>query len=204
MKKLLSALIVLAMLLSFASCKQKQETPTEPDSSVPVSESNTQSPSEAPTQKPTEAPTQKPTEKQTQKTTEPKPENKYAAIQEKTGDIIKAETDKKIWAGVVGDAYILLRNISTANEWGETGRVYELHCAQFAGQYSMWSDGYWELSDDGTQLTLTPENQSQNGSIGVDVGKSKTYTGQNGIFTIDLSFEQGGKATIKLDLNKAL
>lgn len=204
MKKLLCTLLALVMILSFAGCKQKEQISSEPENSASVSESNTQASTEAPTQAPTEAPTQKPTEKQTQRPTEPMTKNKYAEINSKTGNILKAETDKKIWAGVVGDAYILLRNISESNEWGESGRVYELHCAQFAGQYSMWSDGYWELSEDGTKLTLTPKNQGENGTIGVDVGESKTYTGQNGIFTIDITFEQGGKATIKLDLNKAL
>jgi len=36
---------------------------------------------------------------------------------------------------------------------------------------------YWELNDDGTELTLTPKNQSENGSIGVAAGKSKTFKG---------------------------
>lgn len=37
----------------------------------------------------------------------------------------------------------------------------------------MWSDGYWELNDDGTELTLTPKNQSENGNIGVAAGKAR-------------------------------
>lgn len=98
---------------------------------------------------------------------------KFAFIKDKKGDILRSDSESKIWAGVVGDAYILLRNTSDANEWGEKGRVYELHCAQFAGKYSMWSDGYWEINDDGTELTLTPKNQSENGSIGVAPEKAR-------------------------------
>lgn len=130
------------------------------------------------------------------------PAGKYAFIKDKKGQILKAESESKIWAGVIGDAYILLRNISDANEWGEKGRVYELHCAQFAGKYSMWSDGYWEINDDGTELTLTPKNQSENGNIGVSAGKSKIFKGQNGVFSVPITFEQGGKTTITIDLNK--
>ena len=74
--------------------------------------------------------------------------------------------------------------------------------AQFAGKYSMWSDGFWEINDDGTELTLTPKNQSENGSIGVAAGKSKTFKGQNGVFSVPVTFEQGGKTTIKIDFNK--
>ena len=74
---------------------------------------------------------------------------KFAFVKDKKGDILRADSESKIWAGVVGDAYILLKNISAPNEWGEKGRVYELHCAQFAGKYSMWSDGYWELNEMG-------------------------------------------------------
>lgn len=127
---------------------------------------------------------------------------KFAFIKDKKGDILRSDSESKIWAGVVGDAYILLRNTSDANEWGEKGRIYELHCAQFAGKYSMWSDGYWELNDDGTELTLTPKNQSENGNIGVAAGKSKTFKGQNGVFSVPVTFEQGGKTTIKIDFNK--
>lgn len=207
MKKFLSILIAIAVTASLAGCGQESETEDVPSTGTPVTVLETEPATQA--LEPTDLESTKPKsstepESTEQRATEPTTEAPFAAVSRKTGDILKAETDKKIWAGVVGDAYILLRNISEANEWGETGRVYELHCAQFAGQYSMWSDGYWELSDDGTQLTLTPKNQSKNGSIGVDAGKSKTYTGQNGVFTIDLTFEQGGKATIKLDLNKAL
>ena len=127
---------------------------------------------------------------------------KFAFIKDKKGDILRSDSESKIWAGVVGDAYILLRNTSDANEWGEKGRIYELHCAQFAGKYSMWSDGFWEINDDGTELTLTPKNQSENGSIGVAAGKSKTFKGQNGVFSVPVTFEQGGKTTIKIDFNK--
>lgn len=44
---------------------------------------------------------------------------KFAFIKDKKGDILRSDSESKIWAGVVGDAYILLRNTSDANEWGE-------------------------------------------------------------------------------------
>ena len=66
----------------------------------------------------------------------------------------------------------------------------------------MWSDGFWEINDDGTELTLSPKNQSENGNIGVAAGKSKTFKGQNGVFSVPVTFEQGGKTTIKIDFNK--
>ena len=34
----------------------------------------------------------------------------------KKGDILRSDSESKIWAGVVGDAYILLRNTSDAND----------------------------------------------------------------------------------------
>ena len=206
MKKILCTLLSLTMLTLLVGCQKEKPTETTTDT-IPAPVSTTV-PTTAYTTVPTTAsttaaPTTTTAPTTTATTAAPvQPTVNFAYVKEKTGNVLKAESEKKIWAGIVGDAYLLLRNISDTNEWGETGRVYELHCAQFTGQYSMWSDGYWDLSDDGTKLTLTPKNQSKNGSIGVEAGNSKTYKGQNGVFTIDFSFEQGGKATIKIDLNK--
>ena len=183
MKKFICALLSLAMLALFAGCRDQKNIETDTtDASSGSVEAQVEDPSAAP---------------------QPSVSvGKFAFIKDKKGDILRSDSESKIWAGVVGDAYILLRNTSDANEWGEKGRIYELHCAQFAGKYSMWSDGFWEINDDGTELTLTPKNQSENGNIGVAAGKSKTFKGQNGVFSVPVTFEQGGKTTIKIDFNK--
>lgn len=174
------------------SASVEDTSAASPDSTAPQSASIEETKADAPANGTTAAPSEQPSVSV----------DKFSFIKDKKGDILRADSESKIWAGVVGDAYILLRNTSDANEWGEKGRVYELHCAQFAGKYSMWSDGYWEINDDGTELTLTPKNQSENGSIGVAAGKSKTFKGQNGVFSVPVTFEQGGKTTIKIDFNK--
>lgn len=216
MKKFICALLSLAMLALFAGCRDQKNIETDTtDASSGSVEAQVEDPSAAPQDS-----TAPQTDSESASIEETKadasssgttavpakqpsvPVGKFAFIKDKKGDILRSDSESKIWAGVVGDAYILLRNISTPNEWGEKGRVYELHCAQFAGKYSMWSDGYWELNDDGTELTLTPKNQSENGNIGVAAGKSKTFKGQNGVFSVPVTFEQGGKTTIKIDFNK--
>ena len=192
MKKFICALLSLAMLAFFAGCRDQKNIESDTtDASSGSVEAQVEDTSAA-----------------SPDSTVPQTDSESASVEEtkadapSNGDILRADSESKIWAGVVGDAYILLRNTSDANEWGEKGRIYELHCAQFAGKYSMWSDGYWELNDDGTELTLTPKNQSENGSIGVAAGKSKTFKGQNGVFSVPVTFEQGGKTTIKIDFNK--
>ncbi|MBR5423447.1 MAG: hypothetical protein IK108_05485 [Clostridia bacterium] len=124
----------------------------------------------------------------------------------KKGDLYKAEGQGKIWAKIVGSCYILFRDIDEPNEWTEKGKVYELYVTyvRIGENYSMWSDGYWELSADGTKLTLTPVNQGENGNVGVEAGGSKTFTGNNGVFEIPVTFEQGGGTTVILDLSKPL
>jgi hypothetical protein len=47
-------------------------------------------------------------------------------------------------------------------------------------------------------------NQGENGNVGVEVGGSKTFTGNNGVFEIPVTFEQGGGTTVILDLSKPL
>ncbi len=124
----------------------------------------------------------------------------------KKGDLYKAEGTGKIWAKIVGSCYMLFKDIDAPNEWGEKGKVYELYVTyiRVGENYSMWSDGYWELSEDGTVLKLTPVNQSNNGNIGADVGSTKTFTADDGRFTIPVSFEQGGGTEVILDLRNAL
>ena len=128
---------------------------------------------------------------------------KYEPLNKK-GVLYKTDASKKIWAGLVGSCYIVFKDIDEGNEWGETGRVYELYVTyiRVGENYSMWSDGFWELSADGSTLTLTPKNQGGNGNIGVEAGQSKTFNGNNGVFEIPLTFEQGGKTTVVLDLSK--
>ncbi len=124
----------------------------------------------------------------------------------KKGDLYRADCTGKIWAKIVGSCYILFRDIDDPNEWGENGRVYELHVTyvRIGESYSMWSDGYWELDSTGTELTMTPKNQGENGNIGTEAGTSRTFTGKNGIFEIPITFEQGGTTTVILDLKKPL
>ncbi len=124
----------------------------------------------------------------------------------KKGDLYRADCTGKIWAKLVGSCYLLFKDIDAPNEWGEKGKVYELYVTyiRVGENYSMWSDGYWELSDDGTLLTLTPVNQGNNGNIGADVGGTKTFTADDGRFTIPVSFEQGGGTEVILDLRNAL
>lgn len=122
----------------------------------------------------------------------------------KKGDLVKSKCDSKIWAKILGECYIVIRNIDDGNEWGEKGKVYELHVTyvKTGEEYSMWSDGYWEMNSDCTELTLKPLNQSENGNIGCAAGESKTYKAENGVFEIPITFEQGGKTTIYMDLAK--
>lgn len=212
MKKFICALLSLALLASFAGCQSQNDTEANStETSAATFENQTEDITAASSDSSLSQadPIASSVEESNSNTlangetaAAADPAGKYAFIKDKKGQILKAESQSKIWAGVIGDAYILLRNISDANEWGEKGRVYELHCAQFAGKYSMWSDGYWEISDDGTELTLTPKNQSENGNIGVSAGKSKIFKGQNGVFSVPITFEQGGKTTITIDLNK--
>lgn len=212
MKKFICALLSLALLASFAGCQSQNDTEANgTEASAATFENQTEDITAASSDSSLSQadPIASSVEESNSNTlangetaAAADPAGKYAFIKDKKGQILKAESQSKIWAGVIGDAYILLRNISDANEWGEKGRVYELHCAQFAGKYSMWSDGYWEISDDGTELTLTPKNQSENGNIGVSAGKSKIFKGQNGVFSVPITFEQGGKTTITIDLNK--
>ena len=126
--------------------------------------------------------------------------------QDKKGDLYRADCTGKIWAKIVGSCYILFRNIDDPNEWGEQGKVYELYVTyvKVGENYSMWADGYWELDSTGTKLTMTPKNQSNNGNIGVETGSTATFTGKDGVFEIPVTFEQGGKTTVILDLNKPL
>ncbi len=127
-------------------------------------------------------------------------ENTTAA--EKKGTLYRANCNSKIWAGILGECYMEFKNIDTPNEWGEKGKVYELHVTyvKTGEDYSMWSDGHWSLDESGNKLTLTPVNQSENGNVGVAAGRSKTFTGKNGVFEIPITFEQGGATTVTLKI----
>lgn len=124
----------------------------------------------------------------------------------KKGDLYKAEGEGKIWAKIVGSCYVMFKDLDAPNEWGEQGKVYELYVTyiRVGENYSMWADGYWELSEDGKTLTMTPVNQSNNGNIGAEAGSSKTFTADDGRFTIPISFEQGGGTNVILDLSNPL
>ncbi len=123
-------------------------------------------------------------------------------VTEKKGTLYRANCNSKIWAGILGECYMEFKNIDTPNEWGEKGKVYELHVTyvKTGEEYSMWSDGHWSLDESGNKLTLTPVNQSENGNVGVAAGQSKTFTGKNGVFEIPVTFEQGGATTVTLKI----
>ena len=200
LKKSLSCLMALMFaVMCFAGCSKKgePETTAAPTTAAPATEAPaTEAP--ATTEPTTAAPTtEAPVTKKPSQTKPAAP----ATEAMKKGEVYKTAVSSKIWAGVVGTAYIVFKNIDTANEWGEKGLVYEIYVAQVGNNHTMWSDGYWELSSDKTTLKLTPKNQSENGNIGVEAGSTKTFTAENGTFTIPITFEQGGKTTIKLVLS---
>lgn len=216
MKKIISFLVITVLLVPFFGCVKQDEiyndTTAEPYSEEGLSQAETEAASGSTTGE-ASAQTADKDESLSEATrtvevvtvSEPVTEAEETTVaQMKIGNLYKAECDSKIWAGILGRCYIVLRNIDTPNEWGEKGQVYELHVTyvKTGEEYSMWSDGYWELDETGTRLTLTPKNQSENGNIGVDAGKSKVFSAQNGVFTIPVTFEQGGKTTIKLDMDK--
>lgn len=129
--------------------------------------------------------------------TEAAPEaSEYSA--DENGVVFKVEGENKIWANRVGQAYMLFKDIDAPNEWGESGKVYELYVAQFGNNYSMWSDGQWNLDSQTGTLELTPVNQSENGNVGAAEGETKTITAVNGEYVINVSFSSGGKTTMIL------
>lgn len=147
----------------------------------------------------TEAETQTPS---TEPVTESKPQETEAPVQEeKKGDLYKVIGADKIWANLVGEAYILFKNTDEPIASGISGKVYELYVlvAQTGDDYVVWSDGYWDLNDAGDTLTLTPHNQNENGNIGVSAGESKTYTKSGNVFKIEMSFSGGGDVNFEFD-----
>lgn len=210
LKKSLSCLMALMFaVMCFAGCSKKgePETTAAPTTAAPAAEAPTTAAPDTETLATTEPTTAAQVTKAqvtkaqvTKKPSQTKPAAPATKAMKK-GEVYKTAVSSKIWAGVVGTAYIVFKNIDTANEWGEKGLVYEIYVAQVGNNHTMWSDGYWELSSDKTTLKLTPKNQSENGNIGVEAGSTKTFTAENGTFTIPLTFEQGGKTTIKLVLS---
>ena len=99
MKKILTALLCLALLLGFISCGEKATdiTTAVQTQSLPETDAKTETPTEAPTEVPTEAPTEAPAEAPTEAVTDPpKPENRdgmmiYYEDFESYGDINGAE-----------------------------------------------------------------------------------------------------------------
>lgn len=147
----------------------------------------------------TDAETQTPS---TEPVTESKPQETKAPVQEeKKGDLYKVVGADKIWANLVGEAYILFKNTDEPIASGINGKVYELYVlvAQTGDDYVVWSDGYWDLNDAGDTLKLTPHNQNENGNIGVSAGETKTYTKSGNVFNIAMSFSGGGNVNFEFD-----
>lgn len=166
-------------------------------STEPVASDVTEAPSAV--EPSTEIETQTPS---TEPVTESKPQETKAPVQEeKKGDLYKVVGADKIWANLVGEAYILFKDTDEPIASGISGKVYELYVlvAQTGDDYVVWSDGYWDLNDAGDTLTLTPHNQSENGNIGVAAGETKTYTKSGNTFQIDMSFSGGGQVRFEFD-----
>ena len=97
-------------------------------------------------------------------------------------------------------AYVSFKDISEANEWGQSGKVYEIIVSSYGGEYGMWSDGYWNL--EGDTLTLTAVNADEKTCF-VDAQKdvAKTYTAVDGVFSLPAKVA-GGECTFTLDPEK--
>lgn len=178
--------------------EKMSESMSVPVSAEPVSSDVTEAPSteEPATELPSQAPSTEPTtdRAEVQETQPP-------VREEKKGDLYKVVGADKIWANLVGEAYILFKNTDEPVASGISGKVYELYVlvAQTGDDYVVWSDGYWDLNDAGDTLTLTPHNQNENGNIGVAAGETKTYTKSGNTFKIKMSFSGGGDVNFEFD-----
>ena len=129
MKKFICALLSLAMLALFAGCRdqknietdttdassgsveaQVEDTSAAPqDSTAPQTDSESASIEDSKADASSSGTTAVPAKQPSVSV------GKFAFIKDKKGDILRSDSESKIWAGVVGDAYILLRNTSDAN-----------------------------------------------------------------------------------------
>lgn len=102
------------------------------------------------------------------------------APETKEGEIYRTKVVK---VNAMVNAYLSFKEISEANEWGESGKVYEITVSSYGGGYSMWSDGYWDLTGD--TLTLTVVNaDDKTGLVDAEKEVAKTYTAVDGVFSI--------------------
>lgn len=202
MKKLISIIAVCSMALTiFASCgKEAADDVTDAlnlETQTTAAENTTEAEetTAAEEEKATEAASEEAeTAEAETETTEESTTSKY-----KYGTLGKATGKSKIWANMVGTAYILFKNNEKPDANGMQGLVYEIWVAPYGDDASVWSYGTWDI-DNGT-LKMTPVNQSENGSIGVEVGGTKTFTANDGTFSIPITFEQGGKTTATLKMS---
>ncbi|MCQ2481707.1 MAG: hypothetical protein MJ121_06275 [Clostridia bacterium] len=201
MKKLISIIAVCSMALTlFASCgKEAADDVTDAlnlETQTTAAETTTEAEetTAAEDEKATEAASEEAeTAEAETETTEESTTSKF-----KYGTLGKATGKSKIWANMVGTAYILFKNNEKPDANGMQGLVYEIWVAPYGDDASVWSYGTWDI--DGNTLKMTPVNQSENGNIGVEVGSTQTFTANDGSFTIPITFEQGGKtnATLKM------
>lgn len=197
---LLSAVVLTASLAACGGNEPPVESATETqNATISTEAAATESPSavEPSVQTPEEIPSTEPTTaaQTTPETTTPPP------VTEKKGDLYKVVGSDKIWANIMGEAYLLFKNTDEPTEYGNTGKVYELYVlvAQTGDDYTLWGDGHWDLNVAGDTLTLSPINQSENGNIGVAAGESKTYKKSGNVFQIDMSFSAGGDVRFEFD-----
>lgn len=115
-----------------------------------------------------------------------------------TGEIYRTSVVK---ANINASAYVSFKDYGEeANEWGEKGKVYEIHVSAYGKDYSMWADGFWTL--EGDTLTVTPKNHNESNCCFTDttVGEAKTYTATDKVFSIGGKVA-GSTVTFKLDIS---
>ena len=110
------------------------------------------------------------------------------------------------WVGV-GKAYMTFEYAEepeTPEEGAIYGYVFNVNVDAGDG-YSSWLTGSWELSEDESTLTLTATwEEGDNSTYLADAtsGQAKTYTAENGEFTIGVNLPSAGTINFTLNLEE--
>ena len=144
MKKFICTLLSLAMLALFAGCRDQKNIETDttdassgsveaqvedtsaasPDSTVPQTDSESASIEETKADASSSGTTAVPAKQPSVSV------GKFAFIKDKKGDILRSDSESKIWAGVVGDAYFLfclvdhIARLAVPDQKGRSGVVH--------------------------------------------------------------------------------
>ncbi|MCM1284548.1 MAG: hypothetical protein NC213_02750 [Acetobacter sp.] len=130
------------------------------------------------------------------------PVNPDPPVVENKGEIYRTEVYSGIYSGVVGKGYISFKDITEPNEWGKKGKVFEIYVAQSGDNYTMWADGYWSMSADQKELSLTMTEVADTALDDVQANVAKVYTvNEKGQFIIPAHFAGGGTATFVLNVS---